>query len=290
MDIPGVDPALLQRPMSELPKLDKTPEEGVQVTGAEALEPKQDSGATGTPGSSEEDTKVPYKRFKKFHDRALEAEQEAEFWKQRAMETQSRPEPNQNYYQPPAPDQYVEPVYGGPDWDRFRALFAGADENAVKEAYKLEVQRSAAIEQRAIQRAQEAFEKRSQAQTQELRANREYLDDWTDQAEDLFGRTLTDDEELALLEVMEEYSPTDKDGRIENPISPEAALRIYQMQTSQHSQRREARNAIASVSSASSGGDTTVAQQPKEQNKDFNAQLGWRANFRRMTGRNPEIT
>lgn len=280
--------ALLQKPLNEL-ALDKEQSEGIQITGADALMPKETPADMGSAPTSDDDSKVPYRRFKKFHDRALEAEQEAEYWKNKALESRTAQEPNyQNYYQPPAPNQNVEPVFQGADWQRFQALFAGADENAVKDAYRLEVQRTAAIEERAVQRASDAFEQRSQNQRQEVRANREFLDTWTDDVSDLVGRDLSDDEQVALLDIMDEFSPKNRDGIIEAPLDPSQALRIFQMQNSGHSQRREARNAVASMSSVSSGGDTSVAQKPQENNQQFNAQLGWRANFRRLTGRDPD--
>lgn len=290
MDIPGFDPSILQRPMSEL-SLNNQQSEGIQVTGADALMPAQTEGGDDASQTPDGESKVPYRRFKKFHDAALEAQKEADFWKARAMDTQTRPEPTyQSQYQVPAPNTYVEPTFQGPDWDRFKALFSGAEENAVKEAYRMEVQRISAVEDRAMRRAEERWEQRSQNQRQELRANRGFLDDWTDQVSDLAGRDLNDDEQVQLLDIMDEYSPKDSEDRIEAPISPESALRIFQMQASQHSARRQVRNALAATSSASSGGDISVAQAPAENNQNFNAQLGWRANFRKMTGRDPDKT
>lgn len=288
MEIPGIDPSLLNKPLEELALPNTQKDEGIQVKNADALLPKEDTtSVTTTVPDSDEEGKVPYRRFKKFHERALEAEREAEFWKNRAMEVQTRPI-ERDYYQPPAPNQYIEPTFQGPDWERFKALFAGADENAVKEAYRLEVQRIAAVEERAVQRAEETFNQRSEMQRQEFRGNRDYLDEWTDEASDLAGRSLTEEEQIALLDVMDEFSPKNDEGKIESPITPQQALRIYQMQNSAHSQRRETRDALARASSASSGGETSVAVTPKENNQQFNAQLGWRANFRRLTGRDPD--
>lgn len=287
VDIPGFDPSILSRPLNEL-ALDNKEVEGIQVTGADALLQEKTEAAADAVSEPEGEGKVSYSRFKKFHDLAKEAQMEAEYWKNKAMEPQSRPEPN--YYSPPAPNQYVEPQFQGADWERFKALFQGADENAVKEAYRLEVQRIAAVEERAIQRAADVFEQRTQQQRQEYRTNRASLDEWTEEASELIGRNLTDDEQIALLDIADEFSVKDNEGRIEALMNPEQALRIYQMQNSAHSQRREVRNAIAAASSSSSGGDTTVVPQAAENNQKFNAQLGWRANFRNLTGRDPNKT
>lgn len=290
MDFPNIDPEILNRPLSELelPEAQKT-NDGIQIPTTDVGELQNPEEGTTPSPSSDEQGKVPYRRFKKFHDMALDAQREADFWKQRAMETQTRPEPRQEYYHVPNPAD-IEPSYSGADWERFKALFSGADEEAVKSAYRLEAQRFAAVEQRAMDRAVEAFEQRSKQEQETYSQNRNFLDDWTDEAADLAGRDLSSEEELALLDILDEFSPKDREGKIGAPISAEKALEIMELQqTRSHSNRRQARNAIAQISGPSAGGETNIGATPEEQNAKFNPMLGWRANFQRITGKNPNI-
>ncbi len=285
MELPNIDPALLAKPLNELALPKEEGMDGMHIANPDGLQGKDTPVATDATPASDDEGKVSYRRFKKFHDEAKEARQEAEYWRQQALQTQ-HPEP-QNYYQAPPPAS-IQPVYEGADWENFKSLFAGANEDAVKTAYRQELQRIAAVEERAYQRASQAFDQRSQSERQAFRVNREYLDEWTDDAADLLGRDLTDDEQVQLLDIMEEYSAKDTDGMIVAPMNPDQALRIYNMQNaSAHSERRAARAAIAKTSSSGSSSDTSVATTPQQDNHQFNAQLGWRTNFRRLTGRDP---
>lgn len=282
----GMDPDLLQRPMSELALPADQRTDGVQVTGADALTEDNQGGEAVAPQSPDGESAVPYRRFKKFHDLAKEAQEDAEYWQRRALQLEQTPAPQQqNGYQIPL-SSTVEPVFSGPDWERFHALFAGADEEAVKSAYRMETQRMASVEQRAMERAISAFEERTNQQQEQMRSNVSQIDEGLEEAADILGRALTPDEEMALLDIQDEFSPKDRAGNILALMPVEKAVEIYQTrQTRTQSPRREARNAIAAMSSASAGGDTSGAQQPAERNSNFMPNLGWRANYKRVTGK-----
>ena len=277
------DPSMLTRPLSEL-NYDTPRDDGIQVEGADALLNSKAEEGAGTSDESADESKVPYSRFKKFHDLAKEAQEQAAYWREQAEQRTQRQESSR--YEAPAPSN-IEPQFQGTDWERFKTLYGGADENAVKEAYRLEMQRISAVEERATQRAIEAMEQRAGAEQKAYQQNLSVLDENLEAAADIMGRALKPDEELAILEIQDDYSPKDRNGRIEALLPIEKAVEIYEMQSARsQAPRRQARNAIAGLSGSSSGGDTSVAPSTTEQYSKFAPNMGWRANFQRMTGRN----
>lgn len=278
IDYSKLDPSMLNKPLSELAI---TPGEGekdggfngVPVTGIpEGVKDGEKKEETEVaPKSSDEDSKVPYSRFKKFHDRALEAEEEADFWRRKAQQREEVPE--RESYRAPAPAD-VEVSFEGADWQKFKNLWGDSDQ--AKEAYRIEVQRVAAIEERATQRAMDAMERRSSQEQETLRDNLGELDQHLEEASELLGRDLTSDEELALLEIQDDYSPKDRNGNITALIPIEKAVDIWQLQQAR-SPRRQARNQVAALSGGSS--ESEGAELSGQQKTDYNPRGGWRQVF-----------
>lgn len=269
LDYSKLDPSMLNKPIGELDIKPGQSEggEGIPVIIPDEMKPadKKEEEAD-TSGASDDDSKVPYTRFKKFHDRALEAEEEATYWRRKA-------EQREEVYRAPAPSN-SQVAFEGDDWLKFKTLWG--DNEQSREAYKIELQRVEAIEDRATQRAMEAMERRNSQEQDAVRGNLNALDQNLEEASDILGRQLTSDEELAILEIQDDYSPKDRDGNIEALIPVEKAVEIWQMQTAR-SPRREARNAVASLSGGSAtgdGGDNT----PKA-GENYNPRGGWRQVF-----------
>lgn len=278
LDYSKLDPSMLNKPMSELGIAlggnEEGGTEGIQVTipeGMEGHEKKEE--VTVASEESDDKSKVPYTRFKKFHDRALEAEEEADYWKRQAQ----RQNEDRNTYEPAIPNVQINANYESADFDRFKRLFAGQDNAEIREAYKLELERAASIEERATQRAMEAIERRSSQEREGYRENLSVLDQNLEEAAEILGRDLSSEEEIALLEIQDDYSPKDREGNITALIPVEKAVEIYEMQQ-RNSPRRQARNAVAALSGGSSEGEGSASEQ---QNKDYNPRGGWRQVFRK---------
>lgn len=269
LDYSKLDPSMLNKPLSELgiaPGAD-TGNEGIPVVipdGVPAAEPKgEDKDASDEPAG---ESKVPYSRFKKFHDQAIEAQEEADYWRREAQR-------REDVYRAPTPAD-VNVLYEGDDWLKFKTLWGDNDNS--REAYKIEVQRIAAIEDRATERAMQAIDRRSSQEQEVYRGNLDTIDQNLEEASDILGRSLTSEEELAILEIQDDYSPKDRDGNIEGLIPVEKAVEIWQMQTAR-SPRREARNSVAGLS----GGGTSGGEATPEQNTTYNPRGGWRQVFKK---------
>lgn len=270
LDLSKLDPSMLNKPISELqiaPGEGAARDQGIPVVIPEGMLPaeKKEEGA-GSSVASDDDTKVPYTRFKKFHDRALEAEEEANYWRNQAQR-------REEVYRAPAPSN-SNVAYEGDDWLKFKTLWGDTEQS--REAYKIELQRVEAIEDRATQRAMDAMERRNSQEQETVRGNLNALDQNLEEASDILGRQLTSDEELAILEIQDDYSPKDRDGNIEALIPVEKAVEIWQMQAAR-SPRREARNSVAALSGGSSAGDG-AAEVPQAGN-NYNPRGGWRQVF-----------
>lgn len=282
----SIDPSLLAKPYNELPKLNGEEQAGIPLSTGVEQEPKTEEVAEVSSSSEEEGT-VPYRRFKKFHDAAKDAEREAEFWRNRAMEVEERrsyQEPQRPQYQTP---NFAPTTYQG-DLPPYWVQLYG-DSDAARQAYSVELQREQYITHQAFERAEEAYEQRQVQREQAVTANRQSIDSGLEEAADILGRDLTPNEELALLEIQDEFSPKDRAGNIMALLPAEKAVEIYQMQQTkvQQSPRRAVRQAVAAVSGSSSGGDTSVSVSQTDINQKFMPTLSWRANFKRLTGRDP---
>lgn len=271
LDFSKLDPSMLNKSISELgikPGDGEESTEGIPVVIPEELrtaEKTEEEQRVSSP-KSEDEGKVPYTRFKKFHDLALEAQDEAAYWRRKAEEREG------SRYHAPTPSD-ITPVYEGDDWFKFKTLWGDSEQS--REAYKIELQRTAAIEERATQRAMEAIERRSSQEQEIYRENIGLLDQNLEEASDILGRSLTSDEEIALLEVQDDYSPKDGNGNITALIPIEKAVEIWQLQQAR-SPRREARNQIAALSGGSSAGEEGASE---SSSKDYNPRGGWRQVF-----------
>ncbi len=248
LDYSQLDPSMLNKPLSELgiKPGDADSNEGIPVIIPDEVKTavEKEEGTQVPSSTSDDDGKVPYTRFKKFHDRALEAEEEADYWRRKA---ESRTEER---YEAPHTSVSINPEYSGADWNRFKALFSGEDNPQIREAYKMELERTAAIEERATQRAMDAIERRNSESQETYRENLNTIDYNLEEASDIVGRQLSSEEELAILEIQDDYSPKDRDGNISALIPVDKAVEIWQMQQAK-SPRREARNSVAALSGSS---------------------------------------
>lgn len=233
-------------------------EEGTATSGAEPVVDEQ---------------KVPYSRFSTALSRAKEAEREAEEARRHAMELEERLRTRE--YQPsyaPQGEQGVE-IYKGVLPGSWIRLYGDSD--ASREAYSLELIRQREIEERAERRAIEAYERRSTEERQALSSNERLIDDRLEDLSALLGRDLTEKEESAVLDIVDEYTPKDEYGNYAGDTIPfEKAWEIYEMRNEHVAQaaKKSRSNATAATSTRTEGEPTGREKNYENWNpQDWNA-------------------
>lgn len=200
--------------------------------------------------ASEEESKVPYSRFKKFHDEALQLRQEAEQLRAKLQ----NPEPRQSVDEVKPDDIWVK-LYG--------------DTPESREAYKLQQQREEALEKRFREEALEAVRNERQFEEERTKKNLETLDDHLEQVSAVAGRDLTDKEESQILDIIDDFTPKDEHGQyVGAMLSPDKAWEIYELKTKARvAPARQSRDAVASLSGSPTQGESQAVKD--ERNKNF---------------------
>lgn len=225
------------------------------------VEPMVEEPQEVTPAASEESVveknRVPYSRFEKVYESAREAREEADRYRREAEELRSY----QNTVQvdkEDLPDYWVE-------------LFGDSD--AARKAYKAEQNRITQLEERAEQRALEAIERRQYQEQEKFSTNLETIDNRLEALSDALGRELSENEQVAILDIIDDYTPKDDKGNYAGELLPfDKAWNIYEMQQSQTSaQTRKSKDAVASMSGSKSQGEPSP-----ERNFQSGAWGSWR--------------
>lgn len=211
-------------------------------------EPKQNSEIEATEEETESsvENKVPYSRFKNIHNRALEAEAEAEKWRLRAEEIeQSRT----TRYDADEPEQMPS------DW---KELYG--DSEASQKAWAVQQRREAAIERRAYEAGQRGAEELEVRQAERINTNIASIDENFEDLSAYVGRNLTAKEQSAVLDIVDDFTPKDETGRYAGPlISFDKAWELYELkQGSANAAKRQSRDNVASLTGTSSQGSTEV--------------------------------
>lgn len=210
---------------------------------------------------AEAEQRVPYSRFRKFHDRALEAEREAAELRERLASV--KPEPQE---QGEVPSYWTE-LYGESD--------------AAKRAWRINERAQNELIEKARQEALEAVQSERQQEVERISQNEETIDENLENLSALVGRDLTEREQSAVLDIVDEYTPKGNDGNYLGPTIPfEKAWEIYELKSqSQKAPRAEARDKVAALSGTPSRGEPTSEEQ--ERNKSWNP-LDWGAYKKRL--------
>lgn len=212
--------------------------------------------------TSEEETKVPYSRFKKFHDEARQARAEAEEWRAKAEALEQRPSRHEVDESDEMPSYWRE-LYG--------------DSDVSQKAWSLEQRRQEEIERRAYEAGQRGARELEIEQRERIESNVATIDDNFEDLSEFIGRDLTAKEQSAILDIVDDYTAKDADGNYQGAIMPfEKAWEIYELkQGSQKSVQRKDRDSVAALSGTSSDGNTEVNE---EANKNWNplARGSWR--------------
>lgn len=229
-----------------------TPEQLDRNVGEVVVEPSTESApetvvepVVETPVEPTEEEKVPKSRFLTMHQRAIEAEKALRtFEAERALAPVEKPV-----------------IADDADLKKFYTDTFGEGDLTDK-LYANELARLASIEEKAAERAFERFNRMGQEQEEVISQRVASMDAAFDELSVLEGKDFTDDEQVALLDIVEKYSPKDKDGMlIGDFLMPlDQAYEIYQIQQNPASQaKREERNKVAALSGARSEGPASVS-------------------------------
>ena len=225
----------LDKPVDEVvaePAAESVPEEAIKT------EPEAEQATPDKP--VEEEEKVPKSRFLTMHQRAVEAEKAL-----RAFEAERASQPVQR--EPIADDESLKKFYV----DTF------GEGELTENLYQNELARLSSIEEKAAERAYERLSQR-EAQDAELIDQRvQSFDRAFEELSVVEGKDFTDDEQVAMLDIVEEYSPKDAQGKLigEFLLPLDKAYEIYQLQSQPKVEAKKTeRNAVAALSGARSEG------------------------------------
>lgn len=214
-----------------------------------------------------EEQKVPYSRFRKFHDLARDAQREAEEWraKAEALENRRTYEPVERESEPGEVPSYWKELYG--------------DSDASNRAWKIQERSQQELMERAEQRALEAVQSERTQETQRVQQNEQTIDQNLEALGDYAGHDLTEKEQSAVLDIVDEYTPKAPDGSYLGATIPfEKAWDIYEMQQQiAKGPRVESRNKVASLTGSQTQGEPSI----DEKDKSFNP-LDWGAYKKRI--------
>lgn len=206
-----------------------------------------------------EEAKVPYSRFKKFHDEAIALRKEREEWQTRAEQ-----------YEPRGTTQTATadsvPAY----WTQ---LYGDSDK--AKEAWSVQQQVNAEVREQARQEALDAVRNERYEEIARTEENVERLDNDFEDLSAILGRDLTDAEQSAVLDIVDEFTPKGADGNYLGEImSFDKAWEVVEMRNLvSKTPQRQSRDNAAAASGSKSQGDTSINA---EQDKNFNP-LDWNA-------------
>jgi len=228
----------LDRPVDEVVA---PPKEAEVVAPTESVPetPIQTEPETPVVEESEEE-KVPKSRFLTMHQRAVEAEKAL-----RAFEAEraERPEP--------------VPVSDDADLKRFYVETFGDTELSEK-LYQNELARLNSIEEKAAERAYERLSQREQVEAELIDERVASFDSAFEELAIAEGKTdFSDEEQVAMLDIVESYSPKDRDGKLigDYLLPLDKAYEIYKLNNEPVVQaKKQERNAVAALQGARSEG------------------------------------
>lgn len=211
--------------------------------------------------SEEEPARVKYSRFKNVHTRAVDAETRADKAEREAEELRVR----LDNLKPADEDRSEVPAY----WEK---LYGDSPE--AKEAWRLQRQHDEVLKRETREEAVRAYREEREQEVSRTQENLAQIDTQFEALSDFVGRDLTDKEQSTILDIVDEYTPKDKEGNYLGAVIPfEKAWEIHELKTqAAKAPKQKSRDAVASLSSAPTQGETSIT----EKDKNFNP-LDWNA-------------
>lgn len=251
------------------------PEESSENTETVTAQPSQSQSEeqVTTPSSGGEqnpvveEQRVPYSRFETVRKARHEAEARASEAEQRLQAVLSRREEYQRENAPSVNNDSSE--YKGKDWERWTRLYG--DTPQTREAFQIEKERVQEFYEKAEKRALDAVRSERESESRALSQNENLIDLRLDELSEFVGRPMNPQEEDAVLQLVDEFTPKDQYGNyIKGALFPfEKAWRIYEMQREQASYKtREKRRVPTALSSTRTDSESVQSLKDKE-DKDF---------------------
>ncbi len=236
-------------PQAELDKLNKSTTEGIfdenennedEAVIEEQIKPQVEEPVSA---STEEDAvadkaRVPYSRFESVHERAIRAEERLKLLEEERASSKT----SEVSTEIQLPEEWVE-LYG--------------DSDAAKRAYGLQVKLNERLQEEATNKVLEQIKNKDKEEQEFISKNIEEIDNSLIELSNNLGRKLSETEESAILDIQDEFTPKDNDGKYIAPLlSPEKAFEIYSLrQEKAKVAKTQARNRVVSITSATSEGD-----------------------------------
>lgn len=231
------------------------------------FKPEGNSGEKETENS--EESKVPYSRFKKFHDQAKQWEAEAERYRAEAEEWRTKASSSE-----PKIVNDNSPF----SWEDWKEMYGENDLS--KKLFQKQLKFSETVFEQARREALEAVRAENRFEQSRVSENLETIDSSLELLDEYAGRSLTEAEQSAILDIVDDYSPKGSDGNYLSTIPFEKAYDIYELQQqASKAPKVQSRNKIASLLNSKSQG--TPSNDEAERNKNFDPR-DWGAALRRL--------
>ena len=212
------------------------------------------------PSDDDEGNPVPYRRMKRYRDEAVELREREAQYRREIDELRSQRTPAREATED-IPSEWKELLGDSPQ---------------ARKVYQTMNARFEAAGEQAEQRALDKIRAERDGEADAVQGNLEAIDDSLDSLSDIVGRDLTSAEQLSVLDIVDEWSPKDRRGMIENPISFEKAWELHELKTaSSRGTRTRSRDSVASLSNSGSRGEPNS----EDHDKSYNPQASgnWRS-------------
>lgn len=243
-------------PQSEIDKLNNSTTNGLfdeHIQEEEQVEEKQIKQENKEEvSSSSEDVvadkaRIPYSRFESVNEAKIRAEAKAEMLEQQLIQYQNSKVVETNKSDEiELPQEWVE-LYG--------------DSEAAKKAYQVQIGFNERLLEQATEKAYEKLTNREREEKEAVNNNLEYIESNLLKFQEKLGRKLTEAEEDALLDIQDEFTQKDENGKyVSDLLSTDKAYEIYTLrnQTAKFA-KSQARNKVVSITGASSEGDISTS-------------------------------
>jgi hypothetical protein len=231
-------------PQSEIDKLNESSTDGIfgeheeeeEVKEAEpVVESKEKVSESPDEDSVGDKPRVPYSRFETVNERAIRAEERLKVLEEQAQTEEVKVETD-------IPKEWIE-LYG--------------DNDEAKRAYGIQLKLNEQMLEQATEKTYERIQGREKEEQERVESNLEQIEDSLETFQESLGRKLTEQEESALLDVQDEFTPKGEDGKYVAPlISPDKAFEILTLrQNGAKVSKLNAKNRVVNLTGASSDGD-----------------------------------
>lgn len=192
---------------------------------------------------SEDEQRVPYSRFKKQLDLVAEATSKISVLEENLAQLHEKLD------NPAKPEDVEVP----PEWVKLYG-----DSDVSKEAYMVQLQREEQLQAKAVEKAIEVLTRQQQQESQRLVDNEHLIEDNLTELQETIGKRLTGQQEDSVLQIVDEFSPVDDDGKYLSLFPFDKAYEIYMLREQTKGRAtRQARTKVADLTGNASEGEVS---------------------------------